>query len=191
MKTMTPPKRRQVILVAVVTLAVLVGLWFGLISGQQRSLRSLASDIAETETKLDTVKKTLKGASQLDDDLAKASEKLDAIEEHMATGDRYSWVVNAIKRFMPSYKVEVPNFGQPVEKDTTLLPKFPYRQVTVSIAGMAFYHDLGEFVAGWENQLPYGRIENLEIEPVHTAGEQEREKLTFRMDIVTLVKPGS
>jgi hypothetical protein len=192
MKRLTDsPKRRQVLLVAIVTLGVLIGLWFGLISPLMISQKAVAQKILLAQGNIDTVRKALQTHEKLEADLANALDKLGEIEETMVSGDRYSWVVNTLKRLMASYKVEIPNFGQPVEKEMTMLPRFPYKQVTMNIAGAAFYHDLGEFVAGLENQLPYCRIENLEVEPAHAAGEREREKLTFRMDVVTLVRPGS
>ena len=191
MKTMMSQKRRQVILVAVGTLAALAGLWFGLISAQYRNLHALAASIIETQDKLDAISKTLKSAPQLDEQLANASEKLGDIEENMASGDYYSWVFNKIRQFKLGYRVDIPQYSTIVgPTDTKLLPHFPYKQVTLTIGGTGFYHDIGRFVADFENQFPYSQVQNLEFEPTAVAGG-EAEKLSFRMDIVTLVRPGA
>ena len=71
-----------------------------------------------------------------------------------------------------------------------MLPQFPYKQIRVNINGTAYYHDLGKFIADFENTFPHIRIVNLTIEPVNTA-DPGNEKLSFRMDIVALVKPNS
>ena len=63
-------------------------------------------------------------------------------------------------------------------------------QIKVNINGTAYYHDLGKFIADFENNFPHIRIVNLTIEPA-SAGEPGNEKLSFRMDIVALVKPNS
>ena len=185
-------KRRRVLLVATVTTGVLVGLWFGLISAQQKDLEILAGNIDAAQRRLETTRKTLELAPQLEDELAAASAMLARSEEGMASGDFYSWVINQIRQFKLAYRVDIPQFSTILgPADTTLLPKFPYKQVTLSIGGTGYYHDIGQFVAAYENQFPYSRIQNLELEPAPALAGAEKEKLTFRMDIVTLVKPGS
>ncbi len=184
-------RRRQAALVLVGTAAVLAGLWYVLVNAQYRRLTTLADKISAAQNQSESVRKALGAAKDLETKLTLASQRLDTIEADMASGDLYSWVVNVIRQFKTTHKVEIPQFGQPVEKETTLLPKFPYRQVSINIVGTAYYHDLGKFVAEFENRYPYARIQNLELEPAPTASGAEREKLTFRMDIVTLVKPTS
>jgi hypothetical protein len=112
----------------------------------------------------------------------------------MATGDLYSWTINAIRQFKQPYKVEIPQFSQ-IEgpKDTTALPHFPYQQATLTIGGNAFFYDFGRFLADFENRFPFVRIENLSLEPMPATGgaKAEAERLQFRLDIVTLVKPNA
>ena len=38
--------------------------------------------------------------------------------------------------------------------DVNLLPNFPYKQATLTVAGTAHFHDLGRFLADFENQIP-------------------------------------
>jgi len=63
------------------------------------------------------------------------------------------------------------------------------------VRGTAYYHDLGKFIADFENAFPYVRLLNLEMEPVGlpspASNPEEQEKLSFKMDIVTLIKPTS
>ncbi len=191
MNSMPTGRRRQAILVLIGTAAVLAGLWYTLVNAQNRRLADVAEKIGKAESDIEKVRKARSVAKEIEASLAAASGRLDVIEADMASGDLYSCVVNAIRQFKTPYKVEIPQFGQPVEKETTLLPKFPYRQVSMNITGTAFYHDLGKFIAEFENRYPYSRIQNLELEPALAASGAEREKLTFRMDIVTLVKPTS
>jgi hypothetical protein len=53
--------------------------------------------------------------------------------------------------------------------------------------GTAHYHELGRFISDFENEFPHVRLLNLGIELVPTSSG-ERELLTFKMEIVTLVK---
>jgi len=191
MNKLSKEKRNQLVLVVLVTLFALAGLWFGLINFQRTSLRSLAADKAAAQKKLNDVETAIKNKDQLETELAKASRTLGDLEDDMASGDLYSWMVNTIRQFNLSYRVDIPQFSTIVEADTSLLPGFPYKQVTMRIGGTGYFHDLGKFIADFENRFPYVRVQNLDMEPTSGSVTNEGEKLSFRMDIVTLVKPGA
>ena len=191
MKKMSPAKRRQVLLILLVTGGVLAGLWFSLVSAQNRGLVELDRSIKAMEDKLHTTRKTLQGAAQLETELTAASTQLEQLEEDMASGDLYACLINRIRAFRQTHQVDIPQFGNIAEGENTLLPQFPYRQVTLNISGTAFYHDLGQFVADFENEFPYARIQNLELEPALLLMKADRERLSFRMDIIMHVKPST
>lgn len=56
------------------------------------------------------------------------------------------------------------------------------------VSGTAYFHDLGKFVAAFENAFPHARIVNLLVNP---ASSSEDETLSFQMDIIELIKPNS
>src|SRR5205809_61414 len=67
------------------------------------------------------------------------------------------------------------------------------KQASYGIGGTAYFHDLGKFVADFENQYPYFRLVNLDIFPEVGSGSSDkepRERLAFKMDIITLIRPG-
>jgi hypothetical protein len=105
----------------------------------------------------------------------------------MATGDYILWTYDTMNLFKKQYKVEISDIGHPESRDVDLLPAFPYKQISFSINGTAYFHDLGPFVRDFENDFPHARMINLVIEPA--AGESE--KLSFRMEIIALVKPNA
>jgi hypothetical protein len=92
-----------------------------------------------------------------------------------------------MRNFKQQYKVEIPDIGHPEVGDVDLFATFPYKQIRFSITGTAYFHDLGKFVADFENAFPHARVVNLVIEPVNGGGE----KLSFRMQIIELVKPNA
>ena len=75
----------------------------------------------------------------------------------------------------------------PSTGEMPMIPSFPYKQASVQVQGSAYYYDLGKFLADFENHFPYMRLQNLVLEP--GGGGEDREKLSFHMDIITLVKP--
>ena len=184
-------KRKQLWMVGIVTLAVLAGLWFGLISRQQESLRRMADKKEQQRLKYDKMQTAFKNAAHLQAELDARNQRLASLEAGMASGDLYSWAINLVKEFKVAHKVEIPQFSQingPAEM--SLLPNFPYQQVSLSIAGTAHFYDLGKFIADFENSYPFIRLANVILEPVATAGE-DQEKLSFKMDVIALVKPST
>jgi len=196
---LTKQKRDQLILVSLIALIAICGLWFGLISFQQGHLIDLAKRKEDAQNKLTQMDKSIKNVDQVQNELEEKSKQLAEQEENMASGDLYGWIVDRIKAFQKSYsKVDLPQLSQPplTVKDMDLLPKFPYKQISLKVGGSAYYHDLGKFLADFENQFPHMRIVNLEIGPMPSLGsgdkdKGETEKLTFTMDIIALVKPGA
>ena len=104
-------------------------------------------------------------------------------------GDLYSWTYNTIRHFKTPYQVEIPEIGHPDVGSVDLFPSFPFKQVRFTITGTAYYHDLGKFIADFENTYPHIRVVNLQIQPADAADGAE--KLSFRMDIIALVKSTS
>ena len=185
-------KRQQLIAVVLGTLVALIGLYLGLIQYQERNLQSLAKKRVASEKKCQQVLDVIKHASQIENDLANARKALAEGETDIASGDLYAWVVNWLRQFKAGYKVQIPQFsqlGSPL--DVNLLPDFPYKQTTLTVAGTAHFHDLGRFLADLENQFPHVRLVNLSLDVNAASASVEPETLSFKVDIVTLAKPTS
>ncbi len=182
-------KRNQLILVVIVTLGTLGVVGFGLIKYQYENLTRLATRKATAETKLAQMEDAVKNTVRIQSDLAEAKQTLSQLESDIApAGDLYSWLISTLRSFKAPYKVEIPQYSQiGPTTDTTMLPGFPYKQASMTVAGKAHFHDLGRFLADFENRFPHIRILNLALDV--DGNPQEVEMLAFRMDIVTLVKP--
>jgi hypothetical protein len=191
MNKLSKEKQSQLILTTILVLCVLSGLWFGLIKYQKRHLTILQDQRAAAEKTLERVERTCSNASVIATQLLEVRSKVEVLETNMASGDLYAWVIETIRQFKTPYKVEIPQFSQiDGPKDCTLLPGFPYKQASLTVGGTAFYHDLGRFISDLENQFPYFRVVNLNLEPSSGTGA-DAEKLSFKMEIVVLVKPGA
>ena len=190
MKKLSKEKRLHLILVGIGTLAVMAGLWFGLITMQEGKKKEIAEKSQSVQQEIDKIQKVVVEAHEVELALSGATNRLNKIENNMAAGDLFSWVVSAIKQFnVPSYKVEMPQIGAPVVGEVRMFPDFPYTQAVVTVSGSAYYYEFGKFLADLENHFPYLRVQNLNLDPGMAGNADEREKLSFRMEIVTLVKP--
>jgi hypothetical protein len=189
MNKLPKEKRDRLILVILGTVGLLFLITFVLIRPQYDSIDQIRNQTVTTRNKLEAMLKDIKNMRNPEDKSSEYAYAVSKAEEDMATGDPFSWTFDTLRNFKAHYKVEIPTIGQPSAlSDVDFLPKFPYKQFKVSIAGTAYYHDLGKFIADFENTFPHIRITNLTVDTggVTTEGG---EKLAFRMEIVALVKP--
>jgi Tfp pilus assembly protein PilO len=190
MSRLSKEKRNQLILVVLATLVVLGIIGFAVIRPQYAGLANIARTKKDELAKLQQIKDTIKKADDTANKLADTSYSLVQAENDIASGDVFAWTYDTIRRFKIAYKVEIPTISQPTMGDVDLVPQFPYKQLKISVSGTAFYHDLGKFVSDFENTFPHMRVVNLTVEPSNESGA-DGEKLSFRMDIVALVKSSS
>jgi len=189
MNKISKEKRTHLVLVAVVTGAIIAGLWFGLITLQQDKIRDISRKSESVQQEIVKIQRVGVEADQVADALKTATNRLDVIEGTMPSGDLFSWLVSSIRQFnIPSYKVDMPQFGPPSLDKVHMYSDFPYHQASVAVSGSAYYYEFGKFLADLENHFPYLRVQNLSLEPGFGTSAEEHEKLTFRMEIVTLVK---
>jgi hypothetical protein len=180
-----PKDRRNPFFIAVLSTAVALALiYLGLIRSQNSTISKLAQSRKTTGEKLLSMESTIKNADLTATQLAESTAALTQAEADMASGDLYAWTYTTLRNFKQSYKVEIPEIGQPAAGDMDMFPAFPYKQIRFNLTGTAYFHDLGKFIADFENAFPHARVENLSIEPASGDGE----KLSFRMQVVELVK---
>jgi Tfp pilus assembly protein PilO len=190
MKRLPPAKRNQLIGVIIATAGLICLVFFLLIQPQNEKNDSLARKIGEENLKLKQYKDAARQMEATTNALAELTEQLNLAEADVASGDLYAWTVDTIRRFKASYRVEIPTPGQPSQSDCDLIGNFPYKQIRISLTGSAYYHDLGKFIADFENKFPHCRVLNLTTD-ASMAGPSGGEKLVFRLDLVALVKPAN
>src|SRR5205807_7016241 len=130
-----------------------------------RIVVKVAKQIVEEKNKVDNAQRLVSSVAEIKKNLDASSQELKRIEDTMASGDMYSWIILTINKFRADRKVEIPQFSREVPTEVGVLPKFPYHAALFNVRGTAYYHDLGKFLADFENSFPYIRVQNLEIEP--------------------------
>lgn len=187
MKKISREKRNHLIIVGTITVATLGLIYFFLIQPQYDALAKIDRAKKTADSKLVSIKSTITNAGTVSNDLAETGAAVIRNEHDMASGDLYSWTYDTLRRFKQSYRVEIPDVSHPTTGEMDLLPSFPYKQIKFGINGTAYYHDLGRFVADFENNFPHARLIHLVVEPM-AGTDSSNEKLSFRMEIVALVK---
>jgi hypothetical protein len=191
MRRLPPAKRNQLIGVISATIALICLVYFMLILPQNAKNQELTATIAKETDRLQLYKKAVLQMGDTTNQLANLNEKLNQAEADVASGDPYAWSIDTMRRFKTNYhRVEIPSVGQPVQSDCELIGNFPYKEIHFSLAGSAYYHDLGKFVSDFENNFIHCRVVNLSAEPAG-APPDGGEKLNFRLEIAALVKPNN
>lgn len=196
MKNLPKEKRDRLILLVLGTLVILVGLYYGLITMQQKTLQDSAKKKLEQENKLGSGERMVGNSASIQKALDQATAQLKAVEATMPSGDMYSWIILTVNTFVNSFnethqaRIDIPQFSREVPCEIGMFSKFPYRAASFVIRGTAFYHEFGRFVADFENTFPYMRIQNIELEPsavTTSANPEDAERLQFKIEVVTPV----
>ena len=188
MNRLPKEKRDQLVLVGMGTLFLLILICYGLIRPQYANISGINTQIDKKRTDLQKMEETIKKGDTVSTQLADLTYTLSQAEGDMVSGDPAQWIYNTIRNFKEHYKVDISVNSQLSMGEVDLLPHFPYKQLKVTVGGTAYYHDLGKFIADFENAFPHTRFANLTLEPVGGTGDNS-EKLTFRMDIIALANP--
>lgn len=192
MNKLSKAKRDQLILVCLGVVVAIVGIYYGFITGQKKTVEAAEKKALEARTKVDKAEAVLKRKDMVQEELADLGQKLKAIEDTMPAGDLYSWVLITMNNFIAPRKISNFSSSRETITDVSLIPKFPYKSASFKINLTAHYHDFGAFLADFENQYPYVRIQNIDIGPASSqtsGGDPERLDISFQL--VTLIRPSS
>ncbi|MCS7089257.1 MAG: type 4a pilus biogenesis protein PilO [Verrucomicrobiota bacterium] len=185
-------KQKQLWVIALVTLIVLLGVWLALLRPLRSTLEQVRREIAQIRSQIAQAEEVLRRSDEVLEKLQAARSLLEQCEEQMVSGDYYAQIISRIRQLRAEHAVEIPQFSTiSGPSSVELLPSFPYQEVSMTISGKGYYHDIGTFVADFENRHPYWRLQNLEIEPQSgTERDGSAERLSFRVTVVSLVRSG-
>ena len=198
MARLSKEKRHRLVLVIILTIVIGFGLWYGIISTRQERLEEAKANIRAAIDKLEKAETLVKQADNAEARVAAATNQLKVVEESMASGDYYTWAIQLFEKARAGHDVRIVETTRPVKGDVGLLAQFPYQAAIFTVRGAGHYHDFGKFLADFENSFPYFRVQNLSLAPGldSSVGSDTQtavtgvENLSFRMEIVALIKPG-
>jgi len=197
-------KKTRIILIAAVAALLCAGLWFGVIQSRNAILSSANSRLEKANGRLTEAQKWLQNAEEIKDEMERALRRLEDMEAQMpkANDDLFAKSYALLDQAKAGHAVEIREVTRPEKKEgekkkeVGLLTNFPYDASVFSVSGVAHYHDFGKFLADFENNHPYCRVQNVTLGTVLEAAAEgatgarlAREKLAFRMDVVALIKP--
>lgn len=184
-------KKQQIVLVILGIVAVMAALWYVVIQNQYTTLTEVQKKTQEMRDKVNKGEILLKKSSEIEESLDAEAKTLETIEDGMASGDIYLWNINTINRFNTNNtsRITFLDFQREILGEVGVLPKFPYKAAIFPLKGTGYYHEVGRFLADFENNFPYIRVQNLELSPLSKVGADDAEKLNFKFEVVALIKP--
>lgn len=189
-------QRDQLIAVAIGAVGVMAALWYFVILAQGRELAATRASSVKMSTKLKDASAEVSRLDKVSLELTNSLEKLKLREATFAPEhEPYSWMVGVMGHFylppndLHRYKtISNIDFKPPEISDKGVIGGFPYKWAKFHISGQGRYHDLGRFIADFENAFPYFRIQDLDIGLPGI--RQDPDMLAFNFDIVTPQAPG-
>jgi hypothetical protein len=171
----------------------MVGIWFFAISPLQERLRVLSTQLEEVQFDVQRTRRTVEMAEEFEAELEAAVKELAQMEQGVAKGDVYRWMVNVLLRLQEQFRIEFTQIEQPAIGELKRPPKAPYLGATFAVTGTATYHQFGRFLAELEGRFGHMRLLSLELEPASYVelSPAEPGKLTFKMEVLVLAQRAS
>ncbi len=185
-------KERAALIGLTATILALV-LWQMVIAPTQQSLQTKQQLLADWQQANREGKNQTDLLARLNREFEETSEKIRRCEATIASGDPYRWLMKTLPSFYEADPVDLMNYDPPQASDWQIFPRVPYRAVTFTASGAGYYEDLGKLLKVLENSHPWVRLKRLDLEPKHSAeaGDEEDEKLNFRLEFVCMLKTNS
>jgi hypothetical protein len=193
MNNWPPETRSRLVFVLLLGTGLAVLLWFSLIARLQGRVEMWAGRVELARMQLQVAQTSIDRADHYRELVNTNLAAIHALEERMAQGDHYAWVINEVSELVGELDVmdvHLSNFFPPRLEDLDLPPAVPYRLGTFTVEGRAYYHSFGSFLAAFENSSPFVKVKGISLSS--TAGGASRtdepERLQFRLEFHTLAK---
>jgi len=192
MSKLSKEKTQQIVLIWIMAAVACALVWFFGIAKLNAKRTATAAEIKAMEDKIADGNKKKQRATASKDALNVIEKELKEKEAGMASGELFFWLDSKLNEFIQQnnlVEVDITNKSGGEVTEVGILPVFPYKAVKYALRGSAYYHDFGRFVAAFENAHPYMRLQNIELMPGGQFDSSDPERLSFRMEIVALMKP--
>lgn len=189
---MNQQKKQQLTLVVIGALALIAATYIVAIGPQRLKMSENEATNAEFGEKKSKADAMIAKEAEFKSDLEAVEKSLKDIEAQMAQGDVFLWMNARLREFKTKYnfKVDIPSVDRESRVPVGVLPDFPYQAALFRVTGTGHFHDIGSYVRTFENDHPFIRIQNIVMQPSPALNlEEKSEKLSFSMELVTLIKP--
>lgn len=192
MKKLSKDKRDSLILTSIGTLFFCVFALQFFVAGQQKKISSYRSELGSIGKKDSKLNRLISREALITRDYEQSLSRLKLLEEYMAIGDPFSWIISRKEKFDRDHNEVKTSVRAGRIDQHPIFPDFQYEVIRFKIVGTAPFHEIGKYVSGLENSNPLFRIENLTmnekngIPPV--TSDAYNEVLDFSFDLLLMIK---
>jgi hypothetical protein len=191
-----PETRSRLVLVLLLGAGLAALLWFSLIAPLQDRFGVWSGRVELARMQLQVAETSIERAEHYREMVAANLSAIRSLEERMAHGDHYSWVINEVSELVEQtdlLDIYLSNFLPPQLGELDLPPAVPYQLGTFTVEGRAYYHSFGLFLAAFENNSPFVKVKNLILSTTAAGASRtdEPERLFFRLEFHTLANTNS
>ncbi|MGV3774114.1 MAG: hypothetical protein ACO1QB_14530 [Verrucomicrobiales bacterium] len=201
MNKLSKEKRDKLILTIIGILGVIGLLYTFVLSNQQDNLDTYLRRTESLKDKYYKNKKLADRGPRILEELTETKTLLDAQEATMVPqGNYYIWFFKLVDEFRRKQGLGaqfIADMTQPEFSEVGLLPRFPYKAAIFGVRLSGHFHEIGKFIADFENAYPHMRIQNVRIQPEVSFRQTGQfstssapQKLNVELKIVTLIRPG-
>ncbi len=165
MNSLSKVQRIQVIGISAGALLILTLIYLFFIHQGQLDLFEIRQSQAAGRSEQEAARRRIKMRPVFERELALAQGRLGEIEETMAAGDVYLWMVRVLDQSSEKFEVTFNQVEAPQFEPSQFMPSVPYEAARFTVSGRATYHEFGAFMADLENAYPLLRFHRLELEP--------------------------
>jgi hypothetical protein len=166
MSKMTKDKRDKMLLTAILALGTCACLYYLVITDMKDKITELEGKIGDVNKDIRTSERYFKNRESYQTEMEKTRALMEKRQEDMLKeGEDNYRVLNLFNKRIPDYDLWIAEFKQPQPETSTVLPKFPFKSVSLTVALLGTYQNLGRFLADFENDFPYMRVQLVQIAP--------------------------
>jgi Tfp pilus assembly protein PilO len=196
MNKLSKDKRDKLILICLAVVGVISVLYFFVLSDMKDEQATLGTKIFSIKDKIDKSDRLMKHQRDLQARLDGLKQSLELREVEMPRpGEDHVWFLKIMEARRTKYNLDISDIRNPEAWDPGVLPKFPFKGVSFNVTIVGAYADFGKFLADFENDFPYMRVQLISIVPDSpiappgtTAVADDGGKLRFNFRVISLIK---
>lgn len=168
MTKLSKDKKQKLILICICIAGIVGVLYTYVLAAQKEVLNGHRNRTDNLRDKLLRAERAVKSRRILTEQFAESKAKLDLLQKDMAPANQYYWFLSLLNDFVARNKFKANFFqdlSQPQTNTVGLLPEFPYQSVVFTVTASGHYHEVGRFLAQFENEYPLVRFVDLRLLP--------------------------
>lgn len=196
MNKLSKDKRDKLILTIIAVVGIIAVVYFFVLTDMKDEHATLGTKIISTRDRIDKAERVIKRQATFNEEMAALKASLNTRQAAMPRpGEDHVWFLKIMEDRRGTYNLDINEIRNPEAWDPGVLPNFPFKGVSFNVTLVGGYTDFGRFLADFENEFPYMRVQLMNVTPDAQPGPpgqpqvaQDTGKLRFNFRVISLIK---